>query len=116
MGDAVPESAPLIPVPGSNLTPDVDFRLGDIDLLPPSNPVVEKLGLPVEVGVSFSGKGNNGPLSFFRRFSLKKVVVVEMVCVVVVLAYTFSPELASDLDESDNLSIGMASCEPSLSP
>jgi hypothetical protein len=32
-----------------------------------------------------TGKGNNGPLSFFLRLGiLKKVVVVEMVCVVVV--------------------------------
>lgn len=37
-------------------------------------------------GEDFSGRGNKGLLSFFRRGKRKKVVVVETVCVVVVSA------------------------------
>ena len=67
----------------SNLTAVADLRLGDIDLRP-SPPLFEKLVRPDEGGCNRSGNGNNGPLSFFRLLNLKKVVVVEMVCVVVV--------------------------------
>ena len=38
--------------------------------------------------VTLGGKGNSGPLSFFRRGKRKKVVVVDTVCVVVVVAKT----------------------------
>ncbi len=41
---------------------------------------------PEDDAGNFSGKGNKGPLFFLRLLSLKKVVVVEMVWVVVVLA------------------------------
>ena len=76
VGEAAPESPPL--VPGSNRTAEVDLRLGDMDLLPPSKPVVEKLALSEVEGCSFSGSGNKGPLFFFRRPSLKNVVVEVM--------------------------------------
>lgn len=72
----------------SNLIAVPDLLLGDMDFLDPagSRGVCEVLVRP-EAGVgNFSGNGNNGPLSFFRLFNLKKVVVVEMVWVVVVLA------------------------------
>lgn len=62
-------------------------RPGDIDFResPPSVGVLEMLLRPDAGGGMRTGNGNNGPLSFFlRRGSLKKVVVVEIVCVVVV--------------------------------
>ena len=65
-----------------------DLLLGDIDLLP----AIDSVGVwdregPAIAGLgNFSGRGNKGPLSFFRLLSWKNVVVVEMVCVVVVLA------------------------------
>ena len=66
---------------------------------------------------NFSGSGNKGPLSFLRLLSLKKVVVVEMVCVVVVLAKTWwSPELSSDREDSESLVTGMASDDVDSSP
>lgn len=62
--------------------------------------------------------GNNGSGCLrFRRDSLKKVVVVLTVwVVVVVLPYTLSPELASDLDDSERRLIGRASVEEWSSP
>ncbi len=62
--------------------------------------------------------GNNGSgCLFLRRGSRKKVVVVCTVCVVVVvLPYTLSPELASDLEDSDNLFGGSANAEAWSSP
>ena len=105
VGEVAAEPCPFAPV--SNLTAVVDLRLGDMDVRPLVVGVLEKLVRP-EGGGNRSGRGNNGLLSFFRRFSLKNVVVVEMVCVVVVWAYTRFP-LPSDLDESESLSTGIAS-------
>jgi hypothetical protein len=59
----------------SNLTALLDLRLGDIELRPP----VLREKLVLLDGGNFSGRGNRGPLSFFRLFSLKNVVVVEIV-------------------------------------
>lgn len=39
-------------------------------------------------GGILTGRGNKGPLFFLRRGKRKKVVVVDTVCVVVVVAYT----------------------------
>jgi hypothetical protein len=62
--------------------------------------------------------GNNGSGCLcFLRGSRKKVVVVWTVwVVVVVLPYTLSPELASDLDDSDSLLGGSANAEEWSSP
>jgi len=79
-----------------------------------------KLGVLPSKGVDVllrGGRGNRGPLSFFRLASLKNVVVVDTTCVVVVVAYTpWSPELPSDLDESDIRATGRASEELDSSP
>lgn len=95
-------------------------RLGDIDFLgpPASVGVRERLLRPEAGGGIRTGKGNSGPLSFFFRLgSRKKVVVVDIVCVVVVWAYTeWSPALASDLDDSESLEMGMARDEVDSSP
>ena len=76
------------PFPASNRIV-VDFLSGDMDF----RPLIECLGVVPDVlaradagATNFSGSGNKGPLSFFRRFSRKNVVVVEMVWVVVVCA------------------------------
>ena len=91
-------------------------------MLPPAgetNDEVEKLALSNEVlflGWRWAiGKRES---DFFFRPSLKNVVVVvETVCVVVVvLPYTLSPELASDLDDSDNLLAGSARVDECSSP
>lgn len=103
----------------SNLTAVVDLLLGDIDFRPPVDSTGVWIGVVrSEVGfASFSGNGNSGPLLFFRLLSLKNVVVVEMVCVVVVLAYTWwSPELSSDREDSDSLDTGIAREEDVSSP
>lgn len=56
-------------------------------------------------------------MSFLRLGNLKKVVVVEIVWVVVVAAYTWgSLLLPSDLDDSDSLSTGNARDEFDSSP
>lgn len=62
-------------------------------------------------------RSNNGA-GFFRRGRRKKVVVVWTVCVVVVVvAYTpCSPELASDLEDSESLFTGRANAEDASSP
>ena len=54
-------------------------------------PLVEVLGVIAESsdrygGGVLTGKGNRGPLFFLRLGRRKKVVVVDMVCVVVVVA------------------------------
>ncbi len=71
-------------------------------------------------GLFFCGRwerSNNGD-GFFRRGSRKNVVVVWMVCVVVVVvAYTpWSPELPSDLEDSDRRFTGSANVEVASSP
>lgn len=71
-------------------------------------------------GLFFCGRwerSNNGD-GFFRRGSRKNVVVVWMVCVVVVVvAYTpWSPELPSDLEDSDRRFTGRANVEVASSP
>jgi hypothetical protein len=96
-------------------------RLGEMDCLgPPISVGVREMLLRPEAGGGIrTGKGNSGPLSFFFRLgSRKNVVVVDMVCVVVVVwAYTeCSPALASDLEDSDSLEIGMARDEVDTSP
>jgi hypothetical protein len=54
---------------------------------------------------------------FLRLGRRKKVVVVDTVCVVVVVAYTpWSPRLPSDLEDSESLVIGKAKEEFELSP
>ena len=64
-----------------------------------------------------TGRGNKGPLFFLRRGKRKKVVVVDTVCVVVVVAYTpWSPRLPSDLEDSESLETGKANDEFELSP
>lgn len=65
--------------------------------------------------LTLGGRGNNGP--FFSLRSRKNVVVVCTVCVVVVVvAYTpCSPELPSDLEDSDRRLTGMANVEPASS-
>ena len=86
LGEGCAESCLLGPV--SNLTAAFGLRLGDIDFLPKRDPwgVWEAVDR-VDAGLgNLSGRGNSGPLSFFRLFNLKNVVVVEMVWVVVVLA------------------------------
>ncbi len=61
--------------------------------------------------------GKRGSGCFFLRESLKKVVVVWTVCVVVVvLPYTRSPELASDLEDSESLVTGRARLDVWSSP
>ena len=75
--------------------------------------------LPTELPweLTFGGRGNNGPLSFFLRGKRKNVVVVETVCVVVVVAKTpWSPELPSDLEDSDIRDSGNARAEFVSSP
>lgn len=62
-------------------------RLGEIDFRgpPASTGVRDRLLRPEAGGGMRTGNGNKGPLSFFFRFgSRKKVVVVDIVCVVVV--------------------------------
>lgn len=70
-----------------------------------------------EAGI-FTGKGNRGPGFFFLRLGRrKKVVVVDTVWVVVVVAYTpWSPTLPSDRDDSESLDTGKASEELESSP
>lgn len=68
-------------------------------------------------GSSLGGSGKSGPVSFFRRGRRKKVVVVETVWVVVVVAKTpLSPELRSDLEDSESLETGNANAEFDSSP
>ncbi len=62
------------------------------------------------------GNSDSGCLRFLRE-SRKKVVVVWTVwVVVVVLPYTLSPELASDLDDSERRLRGSARVEVWSSP
>ena len=59
---------------------------------------------------TFAGNGNKWPFSFLRLGRRKKVVVVETVWVVVVVANKpVSPELPSDREDSDRRFIGRAS-------
>lgn len=98
-----------VPATDSELT-DVLVMLGFAEVLGTTND-------PLDSGaMTLGGSGNKGPLFGLRR--RKKVVVVCTVCVVVVVvAYTpCSPELPSDLEESDRRLTGMASVEPVSSP
>jgi hypothetical protein len=70
---------------------------------------------PCSGGMILGGRGNKGPC-FFRRGSRKNVVVVWIVCVVVVVAYTPCSPDPSDLEDSDSLLTGRASVEPTSSP
>lgn len=80
-----------------------DLLPGDTDV----RPIGDNFGVLVPCrfdpgGGIFTGRGNRCPLSFFLRARRKKVVVVETVCVVVVSAYIpWSPELASDREDSE---------------
>ena len=74
---------------GSELTGPADCpRTGDIDVLVLVEPrgVLTALLRFESEGDSLAGSGNNGPLFLFRRGRRKKVVVVDIVCVVVVCA------------------------------
>jgi hypothetical protein len=98
-----------LPAADSELT-DVLVMLRFAELLGTAN---DPLGSGV---ITLGGSGNKGPFFGLRR--RKKVVVVCTVCVVVVVvAYTpCSPELPSDLEDSDRRLTGIASVEPASSP
>lgn len=71
---------------------------------------------PFSGDMILGGRGNSGP-GFFLRGSRKNVVVVCIVCVVVVVAYRpWSPELASDREDSDSRLMGRANVELDSSP
>jgi len=98
-----------LPAADSELT-DILVRLGFPEPLGTAN---DPLGSGL---ITLGGRGNKGP--FFGLRSRKKVVVVCTVCVVVVVvAYKpCSPELPSDLEDSDRRLTGIASVEPASSP
>lgn len=85
--------------------------------------LVETRGVPPVTGLgpgncTLSGKGNRGVGVFLRRFGRrKKVVVVETVCVVVVVAYAIvSPLLPSEREDSESREMGRAREELLSSP
>ena len=91
-------------------------RRGDSD----GRPFVDARGVKLVLragseGGILTGSGNRGPLFFLRLGRRKNVVVVETVWVVVV-AYTWSPKLPSDLEDSESLEIGNAREEVDSSP
>jgi hypothetical protein len=97
-------------LPADSELTEVLVMLGFAELFGTSN---DPLG---SGAMTLGGRGNNGP--FFRLGRRKMVVVVCTVCVVVVVvAYTpCSPELPSDLEDSDNRFTGSASVDVASSP
>jgi len=94
-----------------------DSELTDVLAMPAFPEPLGTANDPLGSGLmTLGGRGNNGP--FFGLRNRKNVVVVCTVCVVVVVvAYTpCSPELPSDLEDSDRRLTGMANVEPASSP